>query len=182
MILTPVLSPFHSDCCLYLDPTSAHVDSSYWSANNAPLSQAASRSALICFPCFASCRRPLYLVHFSRRQLASVFRAPAPPPLPLRLYNAPSAAVHAALFATSQIQQLLYIAGHMQHFMRVFIPRDRLQLQNPRQELLHFATMVQRVRFTTHQAPTLPNNHGSEVQTASATNARATPRRFCSLQ
>jgi hypothetical protein len=143
MTLTPVLSPLHSDCALSI--WTQNVNFSYWRANNALLSQAASRSALICFPCFASCRCRLYVVHFSRRRLASVFRAPAPPPLPLRLHSAPSAAVHAALFATSQIQQPLYIAGHMQHFMRVFIPRDHLQQQNPRQELLHFATMVQRV-------------------------------------
>ena len=184
----PVLSPFHSDCSLPI--WTRYVNSSFWCANYErsfrlpPIPGSITRHRdLLCLLRFL--QAPLHVVHFSRRQLASVFREPAPPPLPLRLYTAPSAAAHAALFATSQIHQLLCIAGHMQHFMRVFAPRDRLQQQNPRQELLHFVTsaaMVQRIRFSTHQAPTLPNNHGSEVETASATNARAAPRRFCSLQ
>ena len=116
---------------------------------------------------------PLTALHFSRRQLASVLQEPAPPPLPLRIYTAPSAAVH-VYFASSQIQQLLCIAGHMQHFMLVFIPRDRLQQQNPRQELLLYVTGAAMVRRIRHD--------GSDVQTASATNAGTTPRRSCSLQ
>ncbi len=126
---------------------------------------------------------PLTALHFSRRQLASVLQEPAPPPLPLRIYTAPSAAVH-VYFASSQIQQLLCIAGHMQHFMLVFIPRDRLQQQNPRQELLLYVTGAAMVRRILHDGSDVQTAsvQTASVQTASATNAATTPRRSCSLQ
>ena len=179
MTLTPVLSPLHSDCALSIWTQTCRL-------------QLLERQQ--CPPIPGSITQRLDLLSLLRiLQVPSVCRSLQPPSVRQRFSgtcttsSAPAPSQRPFCSCTRSLVCNIADSTAVVHCRSHAALHARFHTQRPpataKSAPRAVALCDQRCfRFTTHQAPTLPNNHGSEVQTASATDARATPRRFCSLQ